>query len=120
MIIGIPYTGRTHQLRLHLQAIGHPIANDSAYVHHQIHNLREADGNTMREKDWREQYHWDFDDTCDDCINPKGDPLEDSIWLHAWKYSYNEKQWMTEKPSWALESFDASIALIRWNAFFHH
>lgn len=26
-----PYTGRTHQLRLHLQLIGNPIANDPCY-----------------------------------------------------------------------------------------
>lgn len=27
-----PYTGRTHQLRVHLQAIGHPILGDSLYA----------------------------------------------------------------------------------------
>jgi tRNA pseudouridine32 synthase/23S rRNA pseudouridine746 synthase len=27
-----PYTGRTHQLRLHLQAIGHPILGDALYA----------------------------------------------------------------------------------------
>ena len=26
-----PHTGRTHQLRLHLQLIGNPIANDPCY-----------------------------------------------------------------------------------------
>jgi 23S rRNA-/tRNA-specific pseudouridylate synthase len=26
-----PYTGRTHQLRIHLQLLGHPIANDPCY-----------------------------------------------------------------------------------------
>jgi tRNA pseudouridine32 synthase/23S rRNA pseudouridine746 synthase len=28
-----PLTGRTHQLRLHLQAIGHPILGDALYAH---------------------------------------------------------------------------------------
>ena len=27
-----PFTGRTHQLRVHLQAIGHPILGDSLYA----------------------------------------------------------------------------------------
>jgi len=29
-----PLTGRTHQLRVHLQAIGHPILGDALYNHH--------------------------------------------------------------------------------------
>jgi tRNA pseudouridine32 synthase / 23S rRNA pseudouridine746 synthase len=28
-----PVTGRTHQLRLHMQAIGHPILGDDLYAH---------------------------------------------------------------------------------------
>jgi len=31
LLICRPYTGRTHQLRLHLQHLGHPIANDPNY-----------------------------------------------------------------------------------------
>ncbi|KAL7540192.1 hypothetical protein ACHAXR_012316 [Thalassiosira sp. AJA248-18] len=31
LVVAKPVTGRTHQIRLHLQAIGHPIANDHCY-----------------------------------------------------------------------------------------
>ncbi|KAG7348050.1 RluA family pseudouridine synthase [Nitzschia inconspicua] len=31
LLVCRPYTGRTHQLRLHLQHLGHPIANDPNY-----------------------------------------------------------------------------------------
>jgi len=31
LVLAKPVTGRTHQIRLHLQALGHPIANDHCY-----------------------------------------------------------------------------------------
>lgn len=34
-----PVTGRTHQLRLHLQAIGHPILGDALYAPPEVHAL---------------------------------------------------------------------------------
>lgn len=30
-----PHTGRAHQLRVHLQSIGHPILGDALYAHHE-------------------------------------------------------------------------------------
>lgn len=36
----IPLTGRTHQLRIHMQAIGHPIIGDTIYgIKNEIHSL---------------------------------------------------------------------------------
>jgi 23S rRNA-/tRNA-specific pseudouridylate synthase len=32
MVEAIPVTGRTHQIRLHLAALGFPIANDPLYL----------------------------------------------------------------------------------------
>lgn len=34
-----PLTGRSHQLRVHLQALGHPIAGDSLYAPLEVHAL---------------------------------------------------------------------------------
>jgi tRNA pseudouridine32 synthase/23S rRNA pseudouridine746 synthase len=33
----VPVTGRTHQLRVHLQAIGHPILGDALYAPPTVH-----------------------------------------------------------------------------------
>jgi tRNA pseudouridine32 synthase/23S rRNA pseudouridine746 synthase len=38
-ILLIPYTGRSHQLRIHMAAIGHPIIGDYFYAHDQAFNM---------------------------------------------------------------------------------
>jgi Pseudouridylate synthases, 23S RNA-specific len=34
-----PFTGRSHQLRVHMQAIGHPILGDKFYAHHEAFSM---------------------------------------------------------------------------------
>jgi tRNA pseudouridine32 synthase/23S rRNA pseudouridine746 synthase len=34
-----PTTGRTHQLRVHMQAMGHPILGDELYAHAAAHSM---------------------------------------------------------------------------------
>ncbi|GAX62106.1 pseudouridylate synthases, 23S RNA-specific [Candidatus Scalindua japonica] len=36
-----PVTGRTHQLRVHMQAMGHPILGDELYAHEAAHSMAE-------------------------------------------------------------------------------
>jgi 23S rRNA-/tRNA-specific pseudouridylate synthase len=39
-----PHTGRQHQIRVHLEAIGHPIVGDKLYGHDEACFQRSADG----------------------------------------------------------------------------
>ncbi len=47
LVEAIPATGRTHQIRVHLAAIGHPILGDSLYG-----DFRDAQRKLDPEKDW--------------------------------------------------------------------
>ncbi|TIA90790.1 hypothetical protein E3P99_01403 [Wallemia hederae] len=39
-----PLTGRTHQIRVHLQYLGHPIANDPLYASHEVWGIKRGKG----------------------------------------------------------------------------
>ena len=103
-----PLTGRQHQIRVHLQYIGHPIANDPIYSNVSIwgptlgingiadfekisKGLHEI-GKTKPIQSW---FYRDIqgevllDDTCPECdteLCSKPDPAELTLWLHALKY----------------------------------
>ena len=49
----LPLTGRTHQLRVHLQFLGHPIANDPIYCNQRVFgpDLGEGDASADRDED---------------------------------------------------------------------
>ena len=47
----LPLTGRTHQLRVHLQYLGHPIANDPIYCNQMVFGPDLGAGDTLGETD---------------------------------------------------------------------
>lgn len=49
----LPLTGRTHQIRVHLQYLGHPIANDPIYCNQRVFgpSLGEGDASSDRDED---------------------------------------------------------------------
>lgn len=120
-----PFTGRTHQIRVHLQYIGHPIANDPIYSNATVwgKNLgkdgkgENADiiskldriGKDKASSTWihpQEDGEILSGDLCDICsaeLYTDPGPNDLDLWLHAYKYEAADKTWSykTEYPGWA-------------------
>lgn len=116
-----PITGRTHQIRVHLQYTGHPIANDMLYLSEHVTD-RSAGGMSadraaaksglspdfifhdkcLDEENFRDDFS--IDPMCTNCPNlaPKGyDGLEEGLWLHCFRYSGPGWTYECPHPDWA-------------------
>ncbi|XP_012090640.1 RNA pseudouridine synthase 7 isoform X3 [Jatropha curcas] len=115
-----PITGRTHQIRVHLQYTGHPIANDFLYLSDHA-TTRSVEGmsadRAARISSYclASQYNYDkceenstedfdVDPMCTNCPNlaPKGyDVYEEGLWLHCVRYSGPGWVYDCPYPDWA-------------------
>ncbi|KAJ7957206.1 Pseudouridine synthase [Quillaja saponaria] len=121
-----PISGRTHQIRVHLQHIGHPIANDMLYL---SENTVDRSGkglsadravagsdcslaSSLDEKvlnKYEENSTDDFsiDPMCTNCpdLVPKGyNGHEEGLWLHCFRYTGPGWTFECPYPDWALDS----------------
>lgn len=117
-----PITGRTHQIRVHLQYTGHPIANDILYLSENVTNRSSEGVNADRaahspnnclvpENSCSDKYEdsteedFDIDPMCTNCPNlvPKGyDGHEEGLWLHCVQYSGSGWVYQCPYPDWAV------------------
>lgn len=96
-----PITGRTHQIRIHLQALGFPIINDLIYGDYEIENKEYISNCTEK---------WDKEEEKNkmNCVlkyckgenNRSFDVQKKFICLHAWKYKFNEIWYESRLPEW--------------------
>ncbi|KAA8542082.1 hypothetical protein F0562_023234 [Nyssa sinensis] len=118
-----PITGRTHQIRVHLQYTSHPIANDMLYLSKVvpdrsteglsagraaavksgplITNTCEASINKSEENCSED---FSIDPACTNCPNlaPKGyDGREEGLWLHCVRYTGPDWIYECPHPDWA-------------------
>eukprot|EP00940_MAST-03C_sp_MAST-3C-sp2_P003587 g3587.t1 len=121
-----PVTGRTHQLRLHLQLLGYPIANDAQYGGDRTlpYHLDGSSGkcikanasDALRSTDAAAEKTSGADEDlevraralCRYCKDPELSPLRllsDGIWLHA-------SEFRTEDKTFAYESTDTLFAVV--------
>lgn len=99
LVIGLPRTGRTHQLRVHLQHIGHPICNDVCYSEKFKEKVaREKEAKEEEDSMGEEKKEQDENIMIDYPRLPGGHVS--GIFLHAWQYEGPGWSYRTELPWW--------------------
>jgi tRNA pseudouridine32 synthase len=149
LILCEPVTGRTHQIRLHLQYLGYPIHNDPLYNNVFWRNILLKDDEKdaiYKSSDWIQKvksmaqslsksslfHQEDFSDypetsfstssaLCPDCENPlpDPDPLAMRIDLHAYKYEGPMGTFSTSLPEWAVTCKEKEKELSRAEEVFN-
>ncbi|KAJ3675813.1 hypothetical protein LUZ60_004855 [Juncus effusus] len=110
-----PITGRTHQIRVHLQHTGHPIGNDELYLTKNVSShsnkrksieFDDVDKSPPLDDSMNRNCEEEFeiDPLCTNCPNlaPIGyDGDEEGLWLHCVRYRGPDWSYECPLPSWS-------------------
>jgi 23S rRNA-/tRNA-specific pseudouridylate synthase len=107
-----PITGRTHQIRIHLEAIKCPIANDPLYNKQETNEETEDEPPSKRQK---LDSNADVDPLCKDCVLENKEYTKEEflktqmIYLHAWTYIHDTEpvwKYKSEMPGWVKDDLE--------------
>ncbi|CAL9030731.1 unnamed protein product [Prunus brigantina] len=109
LVLCEPVTGRTHQIRVHLQHAGYPIANDLLYLSKHVNDRSASipasdfcENLSTEHVDSNEDFS--IDPMCTNCpdLVPKGYNVhEEALWLHCVRYSAPGWTYECPYPDWA-------------------
>ncbi|ADM11518.1 pseudouridylate synthase [Encephalitozoon intestinalis ATCC 50506] len=96
-----PITGRTHQIRIHLQSIGFPIVNDIMYGDGELPQPLWDSTCNAEISGFEDKRKYEYVvRSCKGRNNRSFVTKDYYICLHAWKYTYNGIEYVANLPEW--------------------
>ena len=101
----MPHTGRNHQIRVHLQHLGHPIANDPIYgkARSSVPAPAAAGAGAVEKNEFLSEDMKALEIKCNVCETTIAihDTMHMEIWLHALQYRTPTHTYEVPAPVWA-------------------